>query len=101
MLSSPSTSLYNVSSDSASNNNLSEGDIMQADQLQSASSEGDFILEPENYDINPINPEGDSLHNINVPEEDSSKIHLSEEVQHNNDSTTPRRSRIGSQCTLS
>ena len=72
MLSAPSTSLDNVSSDSASNNNLSEGDIMQADQLQSASSEGDFILEPENYNINPINPEGDSPHNINVPEEDSS-----------------------------
>ena len=76
MLSAPSTSIDNVTSDSASNNNLSGGDIMQVDQLQSASSEEDYILEPENYDINPINPEGAFFHNINVSEVDSSNIHL-------------------------
>lgn len=31
------------------------------ENLHSASLEGDFILEPENYDINPISSEGDCL----------------------------------------
>ena len=54
--STPSTSdnmLPTPSSDSASNNNLSEGDL-EVDQLSSVSTEGDFIIEPENYDINPL-----------------------------------------------
>ena len=96
MLSAPPTDL-------ASTNNLSEGDL-EVDQLKLDSSEGDLILEPENHDINPILPEGDT-NNIQsegdpplhfnptdqmpntTSEEDTSNITFSEGAQQTNGPT--------------